>query len=433
MIVVVIRRPARIQETRALRPAPARPRVAARRITLPATFSSLQHRNYRLLWLGTLVSSSGDWMDQIALNWLVYQLTGSAVYLGLLNLCRLAPILVFTLIGGVVADRVERRRLMFTTQTVAMLLALTLAVLVSTGVVQLWMVLIIAAGRGVMMSFNQPARQSLISELVPADDLMNAVALNSATLNLTRVMGPVIGGVLIVSVGVAGAFYLNAASFLAVLYGLSRMRFGERRGKPRGSVLQDLAGGVRYLRDRPALRTLVVLALVPMVFGMPYMTMLTVFAKDVLAVGGGGLGLLTACSGVGAVIGALFVASLRNSTHRGRLMLAGLVLFGLALFAFAVSPWLWLSLAALIAVGVSQQMYMAINNTLIQVYVDEEYRGRISSTLFLNRGMVPLGTMLAGFGTSLFNAQIAVGAMALVLVLLAVLVARLAPAARDLR
>jgi MFS family permease len=404
-----------------------------RRLALPATFSSLRHRNYRLLWVGTLISSSGDWMDQIALNWLMYTLTNSPVYLGLLNFCRLAPILVFTLIGGVVADRVERRRLMFTTQSVAMVLALVLAVLVSTGVVQVWMVLVIAAGRGIMLSFNMPARQSLISELVPAEDLMNAIALNSATLNLTRVIGPAIGGGLIATVGVAGAFYLNAASFLAVLYGLAMMRFPERPPRRRkAGILTELAGGIRYLRGQPALRTVVILALLPMVFGMPYMTMLTVFAKDVLAVGGGGLGLLTACSGAGAMLGALTVASLRGARRRGRLMLAGLVGFGLSLLVFSSSPWLWLSLPALMAVGASQQVYNATNNTLIQVYVDEEYRGRVTSTLFLNRGMVPLGTILAGFGTAAFGPQIAMGAMAVVLIVMALLAMRFAPAARDL-
>jgi MFS family permease len=400
---------------------------------LPATFSSLRHRNYRLLWTGTLISSSGDWMDQIALNWLMYTLTNSPVYLGLLNFCRLAPILVFTLIGGVVADRVERRRLMFTTQSVAMVLALVLAILVSTGVVQVWMVLLIAAGRGVMLSFNMPARQSLISELVPAEDLMNAIALNSATLNLTRVIGPAIGGGLIATVGVAGAFYLNAASFLAVLYGLAMMRFPERPPKRRkAGILTELVGGIRYLRGQPALRTVVILALLPMVFGMPYMTMLTVFARDVLKVGGGGLGLLTACSGAGAMLGALTVASLRGARRRGRLMLAGLVGFGLALLLFSASPWLWLSLPALMAVGASQQVYNATNNTLIQVYVDEEYRGRVTSTLFLNRGMVPLGTLMAGFGTAAFGPQITMGAMAAVLIAMALLAMRFAPAARDL-
>ncbi len=399
--------------------------VAAPPSPARGTFTSLRHYNYRLLWFGTLVSSSGDWMDQVALNWLVYQITDSAIALALLNFFRLTPILVFTLIGGVVADRVERRRLMFTTQTVAMLLALALAVLVSTGVVQFWMVLLVAVGRGIMMSFNQPARQSLISELVPPDDLQNAIALNSATLNLTRVMGPAIGGGLIATTGVAGAFYLNAASFLAVLAGLALMRFPARVQKHHGGVLQDLGDGVGYLRRQPALRTLVLLALVPMVLGMPYMTMMTIFARDVLKVGGGGLGLLTAATGAGAVMGALVVASLSSMKRRGRFMIGGLAAFGLALVFFALSPWFWLSLLALLGVGVCQQAYMATNNTLIQTYVDEAYRGRVLSTLFLNRGMVPLGTMLAGIGTTLFGVQATVAVMAGALVLLALAASRL--------
>ena len=395
------------------------PPPTAKRLALPTAFESLRHRNYRLLWIGSLISNSGDWMDQVALNWLVYQLTGSAVSLGLLNLCRLLPILAFTLIGGVVADRVERRRLMFTTQTAAMSLAFILAVLVSTGLVQFWMVLVVAVGRGIALSFNQPARQSLISELVPRPSLMNAIALNSATLNLTRVIGPAIGGLLIASVGVAGAFYVNGASFLAVLWGLALMRFPERAPRPRRGMLSDLAGGVRYVAGHPSLRGLVVLALVPMIFGMPYMSMLTVFARDVLEVGASGLGLLTACSGVGAVSGALFVASRSATAGRRRVMLWGLVGFGAALIAFAVSHWLWLSAAMLVGVGFFQQLYMSLNNTLIQEDVDEEYRGRVLSTLFLNRGMVPLGTMLAGFGTDLIGAQLTTGAMATVLMLLA--------------
>src|ERR1700730_18755451 len=220
----------------------------ARPQRLPAALQSLRHSNYRLLWFGTLISSSGDWMDQIALNWLVYQLSGSAVQLAILNLARLAPIFVFTLVGGVVADRAERRRLLFTTQAVAMLLAFILATLTITGLVQIWMVLVVAVGRGIVLSFNQPARQSLISELVPREDLKNAIALNSATLNLTRVLGPTIGGLLIATVGVAGAFYLNAATFLAVLYALALMRFPDRvpRKAPTG-MLSDLAGGLSYL------------------------------------------------------------------------------------------------------------------------------------------------------------------------------------------
>ncbi|MCX6024548.1 MAG: MFS transporter, partial [Chloroflexi bacterium] len=249
--------------------------------TLPPALAPLRHRNYRLLWFGTMISSSGDWMDQIAFNWLVYDLTGSAVSLGIVNFARMIPVLLFTLLGGVVADRMERRRLLFVTQTGAMLLAFLLAGLVASHLVQFWMVVLIAMGRGTMLSFNAPARQSLISDLTPPADLMSAVALNSATLNLTRVLGPSIGGALLATVGTAGAFGLNAASFLAVLWGLSQMRFGERVVKPKTSVLADLTGGLRYIQSEPNLRTLVMLALVPMIFGMPYQAMLTVFAKDI--------------------------------------------------------------------------------------------------------------------------------------------------------
>ena len=406
-------------------------RVAPQR--LPTALQSLQHRNYRLLWIGTLISSSGDWMDQVALNWLVYQLSGSAVQLALLNLCRLAPIFVFTLVGGVVADRAERRSLLFVTQFVAMVLATILATLTLTGVVQIWMVLLIAVGRGIVLSFNQPARQSLISDLVPREDLKNAIALNSATLNLTRVLGPTIGGLLIATVGVAGAFYLNAASFVAVLYGLALMRFPDRVPRPtKAGLLRELAGGLGYLRRRPTLRTLVVLALLPMILGMPYQTMLTVFASDVLQVGGGGLGLLTACSGIGAVMGALWVAANAHRLRLGRLMLFGLIGFGAALVIFSLSGWFWVSVLALIGVGIGQQVYMASNNALIQTNVEEEYRGRIVSTLFLNRSMVPLGTMLAGFGTAVFGVQATVASMAAMLLLVALAVSWLAPSARDL-
>jgi MFS family permease len=400
---------------------------------LPTALQSLRHRNFQLLWFGTVISSSGDWMDQIALNWLVYQLSGSAVQLAILNLARLAPIFIFTLVGGVIADRAERRRLLFTTQAVAMILAFILATLTITGIVQIWMVIVIAVGRGIVLSFNQPARQSLISELVPREDLKNAIALNSATLNLTRVLGPTIGGLLIATVGVAGAFYLNAATFLAVLYALALMRFPDRVArKAQTGMLSDLAGGLSYLVQRPTLRTLVILALLPMVLGMPYMTMLTIFASDVLKVGGAGLGLLTACSGAGAVMGALWVAANAHRVRLGSLMFFGLIAFGATLLVFAVSPWFWLSVVALVAVGAAQQIYMASNNALIQTHVEEEYRGRILSTLFLNRSTVPLGTVLAGVGTTFFGVQPTSAVMAAGLLVLALAVGYFAPATRNL-
>jgi MFS family permease len=402
------------------------PRRGGSRRRLPAALGSLQHRNFRLLWSGNLISQTGDWMDQIALNYLVYELTHSAVSLGILNLCRLAPVLVFTLVGGVIADRVDRRWLMFTTQTTAMILAFVLAVLVSTGYVQFWMVVVIGVGRGVALAFNFPARQSLISDLVPREYLANAVALNQATTNLTRVIGPTIGGILIGTVGVAGAFYLNGLSLLAVLGGLALMRFPPRQARAKKGLLTDLMGGLRYIQSQPDMRMLVLIALVPMILGMPYMTMLTVFASDVLNVGGSGLGLLVACSGGGAMCGALFIASrsARNASGRRKVMFVGLLGFGVALLVFSLSPWFWLSALSLVAVGFSQQIYNTQNNALIQEDVDPEFRGRVLSTLFLNRGLVPLGTVIAGFGTDLAGAPTALAVMAVALLVMAMLVSR---------
>jgi MFS family permease len=400
-------------------------------LVLPDGFRSLRHRNYRLLWIGNFVSNTGDWMDQIAFNWLVYQLTDSAIYLGLVNLARWLPILVFTLVGGVVADRWERRRLMFSTQAIAMVLALVLAVLDVTGLIQIWMVLAIAAGRGIMMSFNQPAKQGLVSDLVPPHDLRNAIALNSTQFNLTRIIGPAIGGLLIATVGIAGAFFLNAVSFIAVLWSLAAMDIPPRRQGGHRSVLDDIKSGVNYVKTQPVLQGLLILALLPVGLGLPYMTMLTVFARDVLNVGGSGLGLLTACSSLCAVLGALYVAAAAN-TRRGWLMLGGIIVFGVALFGFALSPWVWFSALMLFIVGTSQQVYMTTNNTVVQELVEDEYRGRVLSIVFLNRAMIPMGTMLAGFGTAIFGVQHTMAAMAAALVLTGLLAIRFSPAARAL-
>lgn len=409
----------------------------ARRLRLPPAFASLRYRNYRLLWFGQLVSSSGDWMDQVALNWLVvsqlYDGREAALPVAALNACRLVPILVFTPIGGVLADRLERRRLMFTTQAAAMVMAFVLATLVATGLVEFWMVLAIALGRGVMLSFNMPARQSLISELVPREALTNAVALNSATLNLTRVAGPLIAAIFFLTpFGIAGAFYFNGLTFLAVLAGLAIMEIPKQPARARQGMLSELAGGFAYINRSVVLRTLVILATVPMVFGMPYQTMSAVVSRDVLGTGGEGFGLLTAATGVGAVCGALTVASLAPEARKGRLMLVGLCCFGLSIVVFAASSWFMLSVLAMAAVGVCQQIYLASNNTLLQLHAEDEYRGRVMSTLFLSRGMVPLGTVIAGVATTVVGVQWALGAMASVLVVLALLTARAAPRVRDL-
>jgi MFS family permease len=389
---------------------------------LPRTFSSLRHRNYRLLWIGSVISQSGDWMDQIAFNWLIYDMTGSAVALAMVNLCRAGPMILFTLVGGVAADRIERRRLMLITQSVSMVLALVLAGLLSAGMLTVWMAFTIATLRGITNSFNQPARQSLISELVPEYDLPNAVALNSATMNLTKIIGPTIGGILIAFVSVSGAFYLNGISFIAVLWCLKIMVIPARKTlRSNAGVFGDLVAGMSYLRRTITLRTLVILGLVPLVLGQPYQTMLTVFAKDVFRDGGLGLGLMQSAAGLGAVCGAIYIASSANSSRFVFRMMVGIVGFGACLLVFAVSPVLPIAIIALLGVGFAMQTYNTSNNTMLQMNVDPEYRGRVLSTLSIQRGLVPLGTVVAGIAMSFIGPRATMGIMAGAVILLGVL------------
>jgi MFS family permease len=338
-----------------------------------------------------------------------------------------------TLFGGVVADRFERRKLMFVTQTLAMVLATAIAVLVSGGWINIWEILVIGFGRGVMMSFNQPARQSLISELVPPGDLQNAIALSSASMNLTRVIGPSIGAAAIAIAGLQGAFWLNAASFIVLLWSLFAMKFPQRAvGLMRKSMLGSLTEGIGYLRRHESLGTLVLLATVPMVFGMSYIYILPVFARDILHTGADGNAFLVAASGVGGFVAALAIASAHSFRRRGWLMLVGLVVFGGSLILFAESSMFLLSMVALIGAGVGQMCYMATNNTLVQEIVDPEYRGRVLSTLSLNIGFVPLGTALASAMIKIMGAPSAEAVMGASLVVTGLYVALRVARVRDL-
>lgn len=383
-------------------------------------FASLRHRNYRYFWVGTLVSNIGDWMDNVAFNWLMWELTGSAAFLGLLALFRAAPILVFTLFGGALADRMERRRLLQLTQFGAMFLALLLAVLVLTDVVDVWHVFAIAAGRGIVMSINMPTRQAMISDIVERKDLTNAIALNSATMNLTRILGGSIGGILITIIGTGGVFLVNGLSTTILIATLALMVIPPLAARPRRSILRSIGDGLSYIKASDILLSLIVLALAPMIFGMPYMTLLPIFADEVLGIGNEGYGVLVAFTGIGAMIGALAIAGTSNMRHRGRVMLLVMIAFGVMLFAFSRSTDPTLSYALLLGVGAGQTTYMALNNTLLQTHASDDMRGRVMSVFFLNRGMVPLGTVGAGFLTEFVGVQWTTSLMAAVLVMLGV-------------
>ncbi len=381
------------------------------------TFSSLRHRNYRLLWTGTIVSNSGDWMDQIALNWLVMELTHSPLSLGLVNLFRAIPVLILMPLGGVIADKWERRRILVVMQTLSMLLALALGVLVTTGYGEVWPIYLISVLRGMVTAFNTPAQQSIISDLVPRTDLANAVALNSATIHLTRVLGPSIGGVLIVILGLDWLFYLNALSYIAILYTLYLLPDLGTLEKKGGGPLQDMTDGFRYIRGHEMIFFLVLLAVVPMVFGQPYLTMLAVFAHGVLNVGPAGLGLLMSVASLGAVTGALTVAGRRRGP-RIVLMIGGIMLFGLSLILFSFSTSMLPALVFLFIAGASNVHYNSTNNALIQGLAEDRYRGRVLSILQLSRGVVPMGSAITGFLAEVFGAPAALAGMSSMLIVL---------------
>lgn len=382
------------------------------------TFSALRHRNYRLLWTGTLISNTGDWMDQIALNWLVISQSGNPWHLALVNLARAVPILLLTLVGGAVADRVERRRMLMVTQGCAMGLAFVLAALVLTDRAPLWAVLILATGRGIVISFNLPARHSLISELVPPAILPNAVALNSLTLNVTKILGPALGGLIIAGFGTGVCFLLNGLSFLVVLWTLGAMRFPQAKAPERApeSLARSIGDGLAYTWNDRTLLLLVSFALVPTFFGQPYMALLTLFAYDVFHIGPEGLGMLSSIAAGGAVAGALMLASMPRWAASPRAMLVFVLLFGGAVAGFALIPVLRLAIPLLFAVGAMHIAANASNNTILQMRVDDHMRGRVLSIMLLNRGLTQLGVAATAAVAGVIGVQAALAGSGVVIV-----------------
>lgn len=407
--------------------------AAARRF-FTRTFSSLQHRNWRLLWTGTLSSQSGEWMDMVTANWVVLLMTGSPLYLGLFNLVRALPALVLGLMAGVVIDRVETRRLLLITQSSAMVLSFVMAVLLFTGVAQIWHLFLIGTLRGAVMAFNTPARFAIISDLVPRNDVTNAVALHSTTLHLTRVIGPALAGMLIAGPGPSSPYFLAGISYIAVIYSLFIMdRVPAEDGPRRRSMWRELGEGLDYVRINPDMLTLMILYIIPVFLGYPYMTMLTVFAQDVLGIGAVGLGLLTSAAGVGSLIGSLVVASLGDYQRKGVLMLNAMLAFGGALALFSLSPWPMLSALLVAVVACMGTMYGVSNNGIIQLLAPANLRGRLLSILSLERGLAPLGTAMAGASASVVGAPPTMAAMGAAIALLALVVRKVVPSMSTLK
>lgn len=366
--------------------------------TVQQTFAALRHPNYRLWFLGQLISLAGSWMQTTAQGYLVFELTQSPAFLGYVGFAAGIPSWVFILYGGVIADRVPRRTVIMLAQSAMMVLAFTLAGLVVTGLVQPWHVIVLALLNGVANAFDAPARQAFVVELVERDDLTNAIALNSTMFNAAAVVGPAIAGVIYALLGPAWCFTLNGLSYLAVIAALLAMHLPAFVAKPRvGSTTDQLRLGLSYVKGEHATRTLILNMAVVGLFGISLVTLFPAWSVNVL---GGDVrtnGLLLSARGLGAMSGALMIASMGQRAARGRVWTIGSFVLPLSMAAFAAVRWLPLSLALLVCLGWGFMVVANSSNALVQTRVPDDLRGRVMGIFTLTFfGGMPLGSLLAG-------------------------------------
>lgn len=372
----------------------------------PAMLRALRHRNYRLFLFGQLLSLPGTWIQAVAQSWLIYRLTGSSVLLGVAGFAGQFPVFLMAPLGGAVADRVDRRRVLIGTQIAAAVLALLLAALTLSGQVVVWQVFVLAALLGVVNGFDLPARQAFTVELVGREDLPNAIALNSSVFNAARLVGPAVAGVLVAAAGEGWCFLLNGVSYATVLAALLAIRVTRReRGVHTGSLLAHIADGLRYVRGHLPIRSLLLLLGMVSLAGMPYAVLMPVFADRILGGGAQGLGILMSCAGGGALVGALMLAARRSPRGLTAWVPWGAFGFGLGLLAFSLSRSFWLSGLLLAPTGFAMMVQMAASNTLLQLLVPDALRGRVMSLYsMMFMGMAPLGALLAGALAGLIGA-----------------------------
>jgi MFS family permease len=392
-----------VPETRILRDAPYEdlpPRD-------PARFGAFSYRQFRLLWFGLLVSNAGSWMQMLAQGWLVVQLAGSAAegsfYLGMVGLVRAVPVIAFSGFAGALADRYDRRRILTLTQVMMGVSALALGILVDLHAVKIWHVMVMAAVSAGANAFDAPTRQAMLPQLVGARDLMSAIGLNSAAFNGPALFGPALGGLVVAAVGIAPCFYINAASYGAVLIALAMMHPQPPANAARKkSLLGDAVDGFAYVGREPRLLAIFgMLSLVGLV-ARPYLQLLPAFIKAILGGGPQALGIVMAAAGGGALVGSLVTALIGISRGRGALMIGSAAFAGAALVWFSSTSSVWAASAALVVLGASIMLFMGMSNTLIQIYTPSDMRGRVISIYTMTvLGFMPLGSGLLGWTASL--------------------------------
>jgi len=362
-----------------------------------AAWRALRHRNFQLFFSGQLISLIGTWMQNVAQSWLVYRLTGSALLLGSVGFASQIPVFLIAPLGGITADRYNRRHIVITTQIASMLLAFTLAALTLLHKVQVWHVFVLASLLGVVNAFDIPGRQSFLIDMVGKDDLMNAIALNSSMFNGARVIGPAVAGILVAKIGEGWCFFANAVSYIAVIIGLFLMRVASPRRVSTASPFDHMMEGFRFVNQTAPIRALLLLLGLVSLVGMPYVVLMPIFADQILHGGARGLGILMGATGVGALLGALTLAFREGVKGLGRWVARCCAGFGASLAIFSLSHQFWLSVILLLPVGYCMMLQMACSNTLIQVMVPDALRGRVMavySMMFM--GMAPIGALLGG-------------------------------------
>lgn len=387
---------------------------------LRRTFKAFESREFRTMWIGACTSSIGTWMQMVAQSWLVYEISGSSRLLGLDAFLGQIPIMLLSLVGGVVADRVERRYILIASQLVQMSCAFTLTALVALGMVQVWHILTLSFVVGLAQAFGGPAYQALIPTLVKSEDLPNAIALNSIQFNLARVIGPVLGGLALAKLGAAWCFGLNGLSFIAVIITLLIVRSPYKPQAVKESMIESMKQGIRFIRRQESMVALIGLAFLLTALGVPTMTFLPVFVKSVFAKGPETYTLLLSVSGAGSVLGALLVATFGHSRHKGLILLVNICLLGIFAALFSQSTTVWLSCVFLFLGSMALISAFALISSLVQLIATDQMRGRVMSVYNVAfRGGMPIGNYASGEMIERITAPPVIAANGVLLVLTA--------------
>lgn len=378
---------------------------------LPVTLRALRHRNFQLFFGGQLISLIGTWMQNVAQAWLVYRLTGSSLLLGSVSFAGQFPVFITSPLGGIAADRYNRHRVVIATQTVSMILAFVFAWLTLSHRITVSEIFGLAIMRGIVNAFDIPGRQAFLVEMVGKEDLMNAIALNSSMFNGARIIGPAIAGIVVAKIGEGWCFFSDAVSYIAVIVGLLMMQVAPRVRRPMGSPLEHVIEGFRFVRETAPIRALLLLLGLVSLVAMPYTVLMPVFADRILHGGARALGMLMGATGVGALLGALTLATRTGVQGLGRWVTFSCAGFAVSLMVFSFSRNFWLSTALLVPVGFCMMLQMSSSNTLIQAMVPDDLRGRVMSVYsMMFMGMAPLGALAAGAVADRLGAPVAVSA-----------------------